>query len=47
MLRRTLLHVAGAGALLAVSRPSFAAESVIDEIKSRGVLRAAWPVTSG
>ena len=40
MLRRTLLHVAGAGALLAVSRPSFAAESVIDEIKSRGVLRA-------
>ncbi len=40
MLRRTLLHAAGAAALVGVARPSFAATSLIDEIKSRGVLRA-------
>lgn len=39
MLRRTLLHAAGATALVGVTRPSFAATPLIDEIKSRGVLR--------
>lgn len=37
MKRRTLMQGA---ALAAVARPAFAAGSVIDDIKSRGVLRA-------
>jgi polar amino acid transport system substrate-binding protein len=40
MFRRTLLHAAGAAALVGMARPSLAATPLIDEIRSRGVLRA-------